>query len=47
MNAMPTPIAPNGSISRQVGVPGCISIDSHSSEIASIENPNPMIGRGW
>ena len=47
MNAMPTPIAVSGNTSRQIGVVGVISIDSHVSAIASIEKPNPTIGRGW
>ena len=47
MNAMPTPIAANGNTSRQIGVVGVISIDSHVNAIASTEKPNPITGRGW
>jgi hypothetical protein len=46
MNAMPTPIAHSGIVSRQIGVSGFISKESHNNPIASVENPNPMIGRG-
>ena len=46
MNAIPTPIAANGNTSRQIGVVGVISNDSHVNEIASTENPKPTIGRG-
>ncbi len=47
MNAMPMPMKINGSTSRQIGVVGVISIDSHVSAMASVENPNPMMGAGW
>ena len=46
MNAMPIPTRVNGSNSRQIGVVGVISIDSHVKAIANAENPNPTIGRG-
>ena len=46
MNAMPTPMAMNGSTSRQIGVVGVISIDSQVSAIATVEKPKPTIGRG-
>ena len=47
MNAIPTPMTPSGTASRQMGVLGDISTDSHSSEMASVEKPKPMMGRGW
>src|ERR1700756_3632659 len=47
MNAMPTPIAANGSTSRQIGVTGVISNDNHVNEIASTAKPKPTTGRGW
>lgn len=46
MNAIPTPIAANGSTSRQTGVSGVISIDSQVSAIASTEKPKPTTARG-
>ena len=46
MNAMPTPVAVSGNTIRQIGVVGVISTDSHVIAMASIEKPNPMIGRG-
>ena len=46
MNAMPMPVAVSGNAIRQIGVVGVISTDNHVNEIASIEKPNPMIGRG-
>ena len=46
-NAIPTPIAPNGKTSRQIGVPGDISNESHVNATASTEKPNPSTGRGW
>lgn len=45
--AIPTPIAKNGSTSRQIGVAGDISKVSQVSAIASSENPKPSTGRGW
>ena len=45
-NAIPTPIAPNASASRQIGVPGAISKDSQVIPIASIEKPKPSTGSG-
>jgi hypothetical protein len=47
MNAIPVPIAANGSSSRQIGVLGVISTDSQANATASVANPKPMIGRGW
>ena len=46
MNAIPMPIAINGSSNRQMGVLGLISKDSHSNATATTANPNPMMGRG-
>jgi hypothetical protein len=46
-NAIETPITMNGNTSRQIGVPGAISIDSHVSPMASTEKPNPSTGTGW
>ena len=47
MNAMPTPIAVSGNSSRQIGVVGVISNDSHVSATARVEKPKPISGRGW
>src|SRR3954452_7219845 len=46
MNAMPTPVAVSGNAIRQIGVVAVISTDNHVNEMASIEKPNPTIGRG-
>src|SRR6476469_7816497 len=46
MNAMPTPVAVRGNAIRQIGVVAVISTDNHVNEMASIEKPNPTIGRG-
>ena len=46
MKAIPTPMIASGSVTRQIGVLGVISIDSHSRATARMENPDPMIGRG-
>jgi hypothetical protein len=46
MKAMPIPVAVNGKAIRQIGVVAVISTDNHVSEMASIEKPNPTIGRG-
>src|SRR5262249_41751158 len=45
-NAIPTPIAPNASTSRQIGVPGAISKESQVNPVASIEKPKPSTGSG-
>jgi hypothetical protein len=47
MNAIPMPMTVNGSTNRQIGVSGCISIDSQVSAIARPEKPAPTIGPGW
>jgi hypothetical protein len=46
MNPMPTPTAVSGNTSRQIGVVGVISKDSHVMAIAATENPKPITGRG-
>ena len=46
INAIPMPVTVSGNAIRQMGVVAVISTDNHVNEIASIEKPNPMIGRG-
>ena len=47
MNAIPMPSAVSGSTSRQIGVVGVISMDSHVNPMAITEKPKPTTGRGW
>ena len=46
-NAIPTPITMNGNTSRQIGVVGVVSNESHVNAIASTEKPKPTTGCGW